>query len=147
MKRNIYFNLVLALSIVILIGCNGNQQNKTEEQAESVENVNVTSVDYSGVYKSNKTGEGCNLTITLTKENETYEYFLTGEHHDQEGIAIIEKTDAVYITFDGPVGNHKAKTVSGQIEGNTIKIQNYGNSTNEYHFFVDCDEKYLQFVK
>lgn len=147
MKNNIFLKLVFALSIVTFIGCNGNQQNTTDEPANSVENANASTIDYSGVYISGKTGEGCNLTITLTKENETYKYFLTGEHHDQEGIAIIEKTDAVYITFDGPIGNHKPKTVSGQIEGNTIKIQNYGNSMNEYHFFVDCDEKYLEFVK
>lgn len=147
MKNNKLFYLAFAIAATLLIGCNGNKENKTKDAEKTTETEITTSTDYSGVYKSNQDGEGCDLTITLTKENDGYKYFLTGEHHDQEGKAIIEKTDAVYITFDGPIGNNKPNTVSGQIEGNTMMFQNYGNANNEYHFFVDCDEKFIEFVK
>ena len=145
MRTPTFLYLTLALSMVLLIGCNGNQQSQTQEAEDA---LTTSSPDYSGVYKSNKTGEGCDLTFTLAKKNDGYKYFLTGEHHDQEGKAIIEEIDAaIYITFDGPIGGNKPNTVSGQIDGNVIKIQNYGNSMNEYHFFDACDEKFLEFVK
>ncbi len=147
MKNNNFLYLTIILSMGLLIGCNGNQQNKTQKVSDETKTETTGSTDYSGVYKSNLDGDGCNLTITLTKEDKGYRYYLTGEHHDQEGEAIIEETDAIYITFDGPIGNNEPKTVSGQIEGNTILIQNYGNSLNEYQYFIDCDEKYIEFVK
>ena len=135
--------LLISLSI-LLFACNNTQKEQVKSE-EPVEKQQLTN-DYSGVYKSDA-GKGCNLTIKLVKENSGYKYFLTGEHYDAEGIAIIEQSDAVYITFDGPIGNNKPKTVSGQIDGNSIKIQNYGNSMNEYHYFVECDQKYLEFKK
>ncbi|MEI6122558.1 MAG: hypothetical protein WCQ95_02915 [Bacteroidota bacterium] len=146
MKNNKLIHLLAALSIMIFVGCTGNQPTQKQETKEPIATPAKT-IDYSGVYKSNKTGKSCNLTITLTKNPSGYKYGITGEHYDCEGIAIIEKTDAVYITFDGPIGSNAPKTVSGQIDGNTITIQNYGNSMNEYHYFVECDEKYLEFVK
>jgi hypothetical protein len=145
MKNRYYFFLAFALSVVLFIGCNGNRQ--TDSVTHTAEVAATISADYSGVYKFHKEGKDFNLTMTITKEKDGYRYYLTGEHYDQEGIAIIEINDETYITFDGPIGNNKPKTVSGQIEGNVILIQNYGNSMNEYHFFVECDEKYMEFVR
>ena len=144
MKNINYSFLAFAVSLVLFIGCKGNKQN--EAVTGSAETATI-SADYSGVYKFSKEGKDFSLTITLTKGSDGYKYYLTGEHYDQEGIAIIETHDETYLTFDGPIGNNKPKTVSGQIEGNVILIQNYGNSMNEYHFFVECDEKYMEFVK
>lgn len=146
MRQNTLYHLVLLLLTILLVGCNGKPQNQSQSQVLK-DSLQVITTDYSGVYKSNKIGVSCNLTITLIKETEGYKYLLTGEHYDQEGKALIEKADAVYLTFNGPVGNNKPNTVSGQIEENSILIQNYGNSMNEYHHFVECDEKYLEFVK
>ena len=142
MKNKLFNHFAFALSIIVLLACSEKKQSK--EKYAHTDTLTAVIPNYAGIYKTEK---GCNLNIELIKTNNGYKYLLTGEHYDQEGIAIIDKSDAIYITFDGPIGNNEPKTVSGQIDGNSILIQNYGNSMNEYHYFVDCDEKFLEFVK
>ncbi|MBD3906219.1 hypothetical protein NAL32_16515 [Chryseobacterium sp. Ch-15] len=37
--------------------------------------------------------------------------------------------------------------IEGRYYGDSIVIQNYGNSMNEYNHFTQCDQKYLTFLK
>ncbi|MDQ6531050.1 hypothetical protein [Flavobacterium sp. LHD-85] len=37
--------------------------------------------------------------------------------------------------------------IGGMYDTDKIQIQNYGNSMNEFVHFVQCDEKYLTFIK
>ena len=124
MIKNINYSLLtFAVSLLLLIGCKGNKQKEAVTgTAETAATAAIISTDYSGVYKFSKEGKDFSLTITLTKGSDGYRYYLTGEHYDQEGVAIIEKNEETYLTFDGPIGNNKPKTVSGQIEGNVILI-------------------------
>jgi hypothetical protein len=141
---------VIILMIIFSFSCSnsGNTETSATDSTASMQKSEPANSlpDISGVYKL--PDGACKLALTIKKENNVFKYNFTGEHLDLEGIAIVNKVDEdIYVTFDGPIGNNAPKTVSGQIDGNKIMIQNYGNSMNEYHFFVECDEKYLEFVK
>lgn len=49
-----------------------------------------------------------------------------------------KEDDTLYLAF-GKIG--------GIYDADTIQIQNYGNSMNEYVHFTQCGEKYLTFIK
>lgn len=123
-----------------------NSQNNEKATDEQKPGTQANMPDISGYYSLPETG--CDLKLTITKENNTFRYFFKGLHLDLQGIAILStENDITYITFDGPIGNTPPKTVSGEYKANTITIQNYGNASNNYHYFPDCDEKYLEFTK
>lgn len=103
--------------------------------------------DISGVYRLPETSY--DLVITFIKKPNGFRYYIKGQHIDVEGDAIVSAEDSLYyVTFDGPTGgNNEPKSLSGVYKDNTLTIQNYGNSQNEYIFFEDCPDKYMEFKK
>ena len=87
-----------------------------------------------------KSCENGRFKIRIEKKNANYLYcILDGKKTILKGKVNISKEDnSTYLIF-------------GKIEGilmkNSIQIQNYGNSMNEYNHFAQCDEKYLSFIK
>lgn len=114
-------------------------------KAERVEQY--TNSDYSGVYRI-ADEKICNLTITVRKNEHGYMYLIKGTGVKSSGKLAVEKDgEQVYLTFTGMLRSGDRSPVTGAYSGNTITIQNYGNSMNEYVCFKQCDGKYLQFVK
>jgi hypothetical protein len=141
---------VFIVMLLLGVSCTStvNNNNSGEANADSVKTTKSENAlpDISGYYRLPETG--CNLALTITKENDGFKYYFKGEHLDLEGIALLSQEDSIYyITFDGPIGNTPPKTVSAQFKENTITIENYGNAMNEYNYFPDCSEKYLEFSK
>lgn len=144
-------NLAIILLVIICFSCknSGNTGNANKDK----DSIAINSVqkdtlpDISGVYRLPETG--CDIVITIMKEKNGFKYYIKGMHLDVEGMAVLSADQvAYYVTFDGPTGgDNKPNTVSGEYKDNTITIQNYGNSMNEYHHFKDCDEKFLEFKK
>jgi len=141
---------IIVLMVIAGVSCNnpGTNINSVKMDSAAVQSSKTTTSlpDISGYYRLPETG--CDIALTITKEKNGFKYFFKGEHLDLEGIAILSsESDGYYVTFDGPIGNTPAKTVSGLFKDNTLTIQNEGNSQNNYHYFTDCDEKYLEFKK
>jgi len=142
-----------AMSIIVVLcySCNnvGNDKNQGKEKDSTTQNAKVNSAlpDITGVFRLPETH--CDLVITFIKGNDGYKYYIKGVHLDVEGKAIVTSENGdYYVTFDGPTGgNNKPKSLSGQYKDNTLTIQNYGNSQNQYTFFEDCPDKYLEFKK
>lgn len=152
LKQDKMYKQILAVILVVIFGfsCNNSENsNKSSKDNDSiVENSKTdnSSVDISGYYTLPETG--CNIALTITKDKSGFKYYFKGDNLDLEGIAILSNEDGTYyVTFDGPIGNYPPKTVSGQFSENTLTIQNYGNSMNDYTYFKDCQEKYLEFKK
>ncbi len=141
---------VVALMLLFSFSCgdSGDKNASTEENSDKVENSQPGNSipDITGYYRLPELG--CNIALTIVKENGVLKYYFKGEHLDLEGTALVHvEEDIYYVTFDGPIGNTPPKTVSGQFIDNTITIQNYGNTMNDYHHFQDCGDKYLEFKK
>ncbi len=146
MYQKIFVVLLLAFLGFSCQNSGNNSQNNDNASDAQKQGTQAGTPDISGQYSLPE--NSCDLKLTITKENNAFRYFFKGLHLDLEGTAILSSEDnTTYITFDGPIGNTPPKTVSGQYETNTITIQNYGNASNNYHFFPDCDEKYLVFTK
>ncbi len=147
-------NKALTISILIFtfafaISCStgSNQSENTNKDSVSVKTEKTAVTDYSGVYKTS--GEGiCQIAITIIQNEQGIVYQIKGDKLDCVGKIIIEESDGnTYFSFDGKIAENAPKTISGQFINGTIMIQNYGNAMNEYHFFKQCDEKYLEFKK
>jgi len=66
---------------------------------------------------------------------------------DIYGKLAVSTTDGTtYVIFTLPE-SFTNKTAEGVLANNTITIQNYGNTMNEYHIFTDCDDKFMEFIK
>ncbi len=142
--------LMIIVMVIFCSSCNNNGNNATTSKTDSAKVQTPAPAnslpDISGYYRLPETG--CNIALTITKEKSGYKYFFKGDHLDLEGIALVSLEEKeCYVTFDGPIGNTPPKTVSGLFEGKTLTIQNEGNASNQYHYFTDCDEKYLVFTK
>ena len=87
-----------------------------------------------------KTCESSRFKIKIIKKDDNYKYTIFDKNKSiSEGLLKIENDkDKIYLTF-GKMG--------GLYTFNEIKIQNYGNSTNEFNNFTQCEEKYLSFIK
>jgi len=141
---------LVVLMVLFSFSCKNseNKDNSSKENGANVENSKSDNSlpDITGYYRLPELG--CNIALTIVKENGVLKYYFKGEHLDLEGIAIVHvEEDIYYVTFDGPIGNTPPKTVSGQFKDNTITIQNYGNAMNNFHYFQDCVDKYLEFKK
>jgi hypothetical protein len=147
MYKKIFVVILLA---VISFSCNNSEDKKNaeKENGADLQNSKLSNSlpDVSGYYQLPELR--CNIALTIVNENGVLKYYFKGEHLDLEGVAIVSvEEDIYYVTFDGPIGNTPPKTVQGQFKDNTITIQNTGNTMNNFHYFPDCEDKYLEFKK
>jgi len=142
---------VIILMAVFCVSCNNVANKKTSADVkDSVAQkapAKASLPDISGVYRLPE--NGCDLVITFIKSGDGFKYYIKGSHLDVEGKAVLSvEEDTYYITFDGPTGGkNKPNDVSGVYKDNTLTIQNYGNAQNQYNYFEDCQDKYLEFKK
>ncbi len=128
--------LSLFFFIYLLLSCGRNDNDSTNEQT-----------DFSGVYNG-IAENNCNLTIIIKKENSGFSYIISGDNIYNTGKITVEKEDGKnYLVFSGKIGDNQSNSLRSLHEKNTLSIQNYGNSMNEYVFFKDCNAKYLTFNK
>lgn len=140
--------LIVILMITVGLSCKDaeNKSDSGKEQDINLQKSKTEMPDVTGYYQLPELG--CNIALTIVKENGLLKYYFKGEHLDLEGIAIVHSEgDIYYVTFDGPIGNTTPKTVTGQFKDNFITIQNTGNTMNNFHYFLDCGDKYLEFKK
>ena len=142
---------VCFLMAILGISCqnSGKQKAPVKESIPEVQNQKPENSlpDITGVYRLPETH--CDLVITFIKEANGFRYYIKGEHLEGEGKAVVSSEQGeIYVTFDGPTGgNNKPNTLSGLYTNNTLTIQNTGNAQNQYTFFEDCPDKYLEFKK
>lgn len=100
---------------------------------------NLSQSNISGLYVLKSCEKG-RFKIRIEKKNTNYMYFIL------DGKKIISKGKANITQED-----NTTYLMLGKIEGvlirNSIQIQNYGNSMNQYNHFIQCKEKYLSFIK
>jgi hypothetical protein len=87
-----------------------------------------------------KTCENGRFSIRVVKKDALYTFhILDSKKSISRGKVSVEKEgDNTYLSF-GKIG--------GIWKGNSIQVQNYGNSMNEYNHFTQCEDKYLTFEK
>lgn len=145
-KMNQKLIVIIALFIM---GISCNNQGTTQQKEELKNNEQVNDMpDLAGNYTL--PSDGCNLTLTINKVKNDFEYVFNGMGGiiDMSGKIIFSKEDDSYrLTFDGPIENNAPKTVEAIFKDNSITIQNYGNADQNFTVFNDCDEKYLEFRK
>ena len=97
-------------------------------------------INLTGLYKN----EPCNISIEITKDtNKTKYFYKIVDNNQTKSQGYISS-----IKSNGEGGFYiKFKKIDGMYENDSIVIQNYGNSMNEYNHFEDCDSKYLKFDK
>lgn len=95
----------------------------------------------------------CDLTIVLGINKNKLTYKITGKNNNSSGYAEITlEGKEKYIVFKGlkfaqyDDNDSSNSDVLGAINNDTIMIQNYGNSMNDYIKFDGC-EKYTYLVK
>ncbi|QIX62328.1 hypothetical protein HER32_14530 [Hymenobacter sp. BT18] len=98
--------------------------------------------DYTGTYAVLDTAI-CPLSITITRHGSTYSFSCTNGLTTSGRVEISQEADGTYFTFIGLKGQEPAEDISAAWEDNTLRIQNYGNSMNDYTRFGNCDAKYL----
>ena len=100
---------------------------------------NLSQSNISGLYVLKSCEKG-RFKIRIEKKNTNYMYFiLDGKKTISKGKANITQEDNTTYLMLGKI--------EGVLIRNSIQIQNYGNSMNEYNHFTQCDEKYLSFIK
>ncbi len=87
-----------------------------------------------------KTCESSRFKIKIIKQEDIYSYtILDNKKSINKGIVKIENNkNKICLTFGKIVGFYN---------NDELKIQNYGDSMNEYVHFIQCEEKYLSFIK
>lgn len=103
-------------------------------------NAYAKDINLTGLYKN----ESCNISIEITKNtNKTKYFYKIVDNNQTKSQGYISS-----IKSNGEGGFYiKFKKIDGMYENDSIVIQNYGNSMNEYNHFEDCDSKYLKFDK
>ncbi len=131
-SRN-YMAVIMILFISLIISCG--------------QTTNKNSQEYIGTYQTILENE-CSIAITITSNDDGYHYKITSSTIEQEGRLEISKTDTeVYFKFIGLIGAAPKESIEAQYINETIVIQNYGNSMNEYIKFSECDVKFIEFEK
>jgi hypothetical protein len=149
MKNNAFLVLIGILCLFGQLSCNSgaNQDQNANQDSSLTTNKQSNSPDYSGVYKTSAES-ACQLSITITKQGQDFNYQLAYNNKTYTGKVIIEDQEGtIYFSFDGKIEENEAKSVGGQFIDGKIMIQNYGNAMNEFQLFKSCDEKYLEFIK
>ena len=98
--------------------------------------------------------ETCKMTIEIQNYFKgNYKYKLKTEKRDLKGrlqLSFDQEEYIVYfkgIKFSEPRKGFENEYISASVHNDTIKIQNYGNSMNNYVQINECDQKFIYLVK
>jgi hypothetical protein len=150
--KNIILVLFYAILANLLSNCKNDEiKQEPQKPADSVQPVvaepKTIDYDYSGAYKITDPKQ-CNLTITITKDKESYKYSITGDKINYSGVvSIINEDGKNFMQFSGKIGNNPDNSLRALFDNGNLTIQNFGNSINEFIYFKNCDAKYLTFTK
>ncbi|RTE64270.1 hypothetical protein EH243_18275 [Amphritea opalescens] len=100
------------------------------------------------VYYKSLEPESCNLVVGLSQEGDQLLYKVTTNARSAEGTLMKRGQQIVFsgLHASKSPGNLKIE-VSALQQGDTLTIQNYGNSMNPFTLFSECESKYLSLVK
>ena len=129
--------------------------------------------DISGYYEevddeqTEELNEGCGISVNIKRNTKGFSYYLkTSDRRYRGKITLVNISDDKYgIVFEGTkyaeyegdlsqktVDDNAKKTnspvgVGGELQQDTITIQNYGNAMNYYVQIGGCQVKYLRLVR
>ncbi|WP_076419193.1 hypothetical protein [Colwellia sp. UCD-KL20] len=106
------------------------------------------SPESSFVYYQSLVPTSCNLVIGLSQEDSQFKYKITTNARTFMGNFVKSEQQIIFseLYASKSVGNSKIE-VSALMQGDTLVIQNFGNSMNPFTLFSECDDKYLSLVK
>ncbi|MDU1893052.1 MAG: hypothetical protein E6767_20440 [Dysgonomonas sp.] len=146
-------------------GCGQIKQNQVKTELNNKQPLSDSNQKESieGRYR-NSEETACQLLLDIIKSENGYLYKLQVKDHLYEGeVTISDDGDEKYVILEGipwvkNIGMLNGDSDPDEIEGiptygleiywgdNEKVLQNYGNSMN-YYVKLDCDEKYIKFVK
>ena len=105
----------------------------------TIHNACAKDINLTGIYKT----EPCNISIEIANANKTGYFYRIVDNNQTKSEGYISNIKSngegeFYVKF---------KNFQAAYENDTLVIQNYGNSMNQYIHFEDCDSKYLKFDK
>lgn len=87
----------------------------------------------------------CNLTITISYENNGSNYVIENGKSTAKGAAQIDNSRGdTYLILKKVDG---AKDLEVLAAADHMTMENYGNSMNKFNFFENCDCKYIEFAR
>lgn len=100
------------------------------------------------VYYKSLEPASCNLVVGLSQEGNQQIYKVTTNTRSAKGTFTQKGQQIVFsgLYASKSPGNVKIE-VSALQQGDTLTIQNYGNSMNSFTLFSECESKYLSLVK
>lgn len=100
------------------------------------------------VYYKSIEPTACNLVVGLSQEDNQLIYKVTTSARSAKGTFMKRGQQIVFtgLYASKSPGNSKIE-VSALQQGDTLTIQNYGNSMNSFTLFSECKSKYLSLVK
>ena len=100
------------------------------------------------LYYQSSVPTSCNLVVGLSQEDSQFEYKVTTDARTAMGNFLKSGQQIIFsgLYASKSVGNSKIE-VSALIKGDTLVIQNFGNSMNPFALFSECDDKYLSLVR
>jgi hypothetical protein len=141
---------LIILSLSAFFSCTQGNKPTTAVAVDTLstaQSVKQADPDFLGEYKESSETK-CGLAISITKNGSDFAFLIKEGKNEYTGKVIIEKQgEDVYLNFDGKIGNNKPGSISGLYKDNTITIQNEGNAENQYNYFKNCDNKYIEFKK
>ena len=139
-------NIVVAV-LVTFFSCKSNLSNNEDKGVQSQTHQSTDSLNYiskqeyknvDGTYKLEGNND-CNLIITLKNNN----YVLKSTKRTNSGeFEVLEEKD-VLISFKNLYGDDPREQFYAKYENESLFIQNYGNSMNQFTRISECSSKYL----
>jgi hypothetical protein len=96
-----------------------------------------------GVYKSAE--KGCPMELKIASKDKGYTFSLKEGKKQHTGTLKSEEQNQ--LIFKGLLGAEPKVEVEGILDDGKIRIQNTGNSSNQFTVFKGCDVKYIELAK
>ena len=130
---------LIALTILSLVLLSSTYKSTLILNNQPTISKNAVAEQIEGVYSINSCENG-RFKIKIDNKSGVYFYNILDQKKiiGKGKVKIIKEDSNTYLVFG---------KIEGIFEKKSIKIQNYGNSMNEYAHFTQCEEKYLSFEK
>ncbi len=100
------------------------------------------------VYYKSLEPSSCNLVVGLSQEGNQLVYKVKTNARSAKGTFMKKGQQIVFSGLYASESPRNSKIeVSALQQGDTLTIQNYGNSMNSFTLFSECESKYLSLVK